>query len=159
MLKKLTITRVRLTIKVTMQRASPLPSTPGSPEAGPYSTTTSQKSIQLLYISGKQLNTSQVRSREQERGLSSKGRAGIRDPLQFSIQERILYRNVQRFSGGPVCKAHALVYHSTLGVIVIKKKKENARASPRRSTTVRMPHGVDRASASKSALLRRQRIY
>ena len=31
--------------------------------------------------------------------------------------------NVQRFRGGLVCKAHRLVYHSTLGLRVIKKKK------------------------------------
>ena len=31
--------------------------------------------------------------------------------------------NVQRFRGGLVFKAHRLVYHSTLGVRVIKKKK------------------------------------
>ena len=32
-------------------------------------------------------------------------------------------QNVQRFRGGLVFKAHRLVYHSTLGLIVIKKKK------------------------------------
>ena len=31
--------------------------------------------------------------------------------------------NVQRFRGGLVVKAHRLVYHSTLGLRVIKKKK------------------------------------
>ena len=31
--------------------------------------------------------------------------------------------NVQRFRGGLVFKAHRLVYHSTLGLIVIKKKR------------------------------------
>ena len=34
-----------------------------------------------------------------------------------------LYRNVQRFRGGLVCKAHRLVHHSTLGLRVIKQKK------------------------------------
>jgi len=29
---------------------------------------------------------------------------------------------VQRFRGGLVCKAHRLLYHSTLGLTVIKKK-------------------------------------
>ena len=33
-------------------------------------------------------------------------------------------RNVERFRGGLVVKAHRLVYHSTLGLRVIKKKKE-----------------------------------
>ena len=35
----------------------------------------------------------------------------------------LLYRNVQRFRGGLAFKAHRLVYHSTLGLRVIKKKK------------------------------------
>jgi len=34
------------------------------------------------------------------------------------------HRNVQRFRGGLVFKAHRLVYHSTLGLRVIKKKKK-----------------------------------
>jgi hypothetical protein len=33
------------------------------------------------------------------------------------------YINVQRFRGGLVFQAHGLVYHSTLGLRVIKKKK------------------------------------
>ena len=33
-------------------------------------------------------------------------------------------RNVKWFRGGLVFKAHRLVYHSTLGLRVIKKKKE-----------------------------------
>jgi len=32
-------------------------------------------------------------------------------------------RNAKRFRGGLVFKAHRLVYHSTLGLRVIKKKK------------------------------------
>ena len=32
--------------------------------------------------------------------------------------------DVQRFRGGLVFKAHRLLYHSTLGYRVIKKKKE-----------------------------------
>jgi len=34
-----------------------------------------------------------------------------------------LHRNVQRFRGGLVFKAHRLLYHSTLGLRVMKKKK------------------------------------
>jgi len=34
-----------------------------------------------------------------------------------------LSRNVKRFRGGLVFKAHRLLYHSTLGSRVIKKKK------------------------------------
>ena len=42
-----------------------------------------------------------------------------RGPGKFRPQ-----RNVQRFRGGLVFKAHRLVYHSTIGLIVIKKKKK-----------------------------------
>jgi len=41
----------------------------------------------------------------------------------LEIGEQLLYRNVQRFRGGLVFKAHRLLYHSTLGLRVIKKKK------------------------------------
>jgi len=44
--------------------------------------------------------------------------------LQFSIQEQLLYRDVQQFRGGLVLKAHRLLYHSTLGLRVIKKIKD-----------------------------------
>jgi len=40
-----------------------------------------------------------------------------------SIQEQLLRRNVKRFRGGLVFKAHRLLYLSTLGLRVIKKKK------------------------------------
>jgi len=36
---------------------------------------------------------------------------------------QLLYRNVQWFRDGLVFKAHRLVYHSTIGLRVIKKKK------------------------------------
>ena len=39
---------------------------------------------------------------------------------------QLVYRNVQRFRGGLVFKAHTLVYHSTQGVRVIKTKKTAA---------------------------------
>jgi len=39
------------------------------------------------------------------------------------LARELLHRNVQRFRGGLVVKAHRLVYHSTLGSRVIKKKK------------------------------------
>ena len=35
-----------------------------------------------------------------------------------------MFRNVQRFRGGLVFKAHRRLYHSTLGLRVIKKKKK-----------------------------------
>ena len=37
--------------------------------------------------------------------------------------EQLLCRNGKQFRGGLVFKAHGLVYHSTLGSEVIKKKK------------------------------------
>jgi len=37
--------------------------------------------------------------------------------------EPLLHRNVQRFRGGLLFKAHRLLYHSTLGFRVMKKKK------------------------------------
>jgi len=36
----------------------------------------------------------------------------------------LTHRNVQRFRGGLVFKAHRLLYHSTLGLKVIEKKKK-----------------------------------
>ena len=46
---------------------------------------------------------------------------GCRNLREFSIREQLLHRNVQRFRGGLVFKAHRLLYHSTLGLRVIKK--------------------------------------
>ena len=37
---------------------------------------------------------------------------------------QLLYRNVNRFRGGLVFKAHGPLYHSTPGLKVITKKKE-----------------------------------
>jgi len=39
---------------------------------------------------------------------------------------QLLYRNVQWFRGGLVCKAHRLVCHLTFGLRVIKKKKKKS---------------------------------
>ena len=39
------------------------------------------------------------------------------------LREQLLRRSVKRFRGGLVFKAHSLLYHSTLGSKVIKKKK------------------------------------
>jgi len=44
--------------------------------------------------------------------------------------QRLLGRNVNRFRGGLVFKAHRLVYHSTLGSRVIKKKKKWLKSGP-----------------------------
>ena len=42
--------------------------------------------------------------------------------LGFSIEEQLLRRNVKWFRGGLVFKAHRILYHSTLGFRIIKKK-------------------------------------
>ena len=44
--------------------------------------------------------------------------------VHFSILEQVLRRNVKRFRGVLVRKAHRLLYHSTLGSEVIQKKKK-----------------------------------
>ena len=44
--------------------------------------------------------------------------------VQFSISAQLLSKNVERFRGGLVFKAHRLLYHSTLGSRVITKKKK-----------------------------------
>jgi len=49
------------------------------------------------------------------------GERGRSDAQQYC--EQLLHRNVQRFRGVVVFKAHRLLYHSTLGLRVIKKKK------------------------------------
>ena len=51
----------------------------------------------------------------------------------FSIYEQLLDRNVQRFRVGLVFKAHRLLYHSTLGLGVIKKKSRASAAFTHRS--------------------------
>ena len=43
--------------------------------------------------------------------------------VQFSIQQQLLSRNVKQFRGGLAFKAHRLLYHSTLGLRVIKKRR------------------------------------
>jgi len=58
---------------------------------------------------------------------------------------------VKRFRGGLVFKAHRLLYHSTLGLRVIKKKKK----VPRRTTdcfqcVFGVPGAVDRATCVHS---------
>jgi len=44
--------------------------------------------------------------------------------MVWALGFRVGGRNVQRFRGGLVFKAHRLVYPSTLGLGVIKKKKK-----------------------------------
>ena len=46
------------------------------------------------------------------------------DVFKTNPPEQLLYRNMQRFRGGLVFKAHRLLNHSTLGFRVIRTKKE-----------------------------------
>ena len=70
--------------------------------------------------------------------------------VRRSITGHTRFRNVQRFRGGLVCKAHRLVYHSTLGLRLIKKKKKKkigvAAANPFRRTTLQ---NLDRCGAQR----------
>jgi len=50
----------------------------------------------------------------------------IASPKQNETEvEQLLHRNVKRFRGRLVFKAHRLLYHSTLGLRVLKKKKQH----------------------------------
>jgi len=48
---------------------------------------------------------------------------------EMSGSEHLLQRNVQKFQGGLVFKAHRLVYHSTPGLRIKKKRRRSARPS------------------------------
>ena len=45
-------------------------------------------------------------------------------PVHAALGEQLLHRNVQRFRGGLVFKAHRRLYDSTLGVKGTKREKE-----------------------------------
>ena len=70
---------------------------------------------------------------------------GAPGTVGLSIEEQLLHRNVKRFRGGLVFKAHRWLYHSTLGSIVIKKKKRSlaATASNASVSNASMPFEVD----------------
>ena len=53
------------------------------------------------------------------------GSEDFRIPIGF--QEQVLRRNVRRVRGGLAFKAHRLLYHSTLGSRVIKRRREDFR--------------------------------
>ena len=53
----------------------------------------------------------------------------ILPPSQVSTSEHLLRRNVKRFRVGLVSKARRLVYHSTLGSRVIKKKEHRGQSA------------------------------
>ena len=64
------------------------------------------------------------------------GTDGLSIDVSFSISEQLLRRNVKRFRGGLASKAHRLVYHSTLGWIVIQKEEVMPRRRCRRHMDV-----------------------
>ena len=60
--------------------------------------------------------------------FNSRWLKGTVPPMSYStIEEQLLHRNVKRFRGGLVFKAHRLLYHFSLGLRVIKKKKKSPR--------------------------------
>ena len=69
-----------------------------------------------------------------------------RGPLSGTVLSlrTILRRNVKRFPGGLVFKAHRLLYHSTLGLRLIKKKKKTTGTSARcaEPTLTHAPDGL-----------------
>ena len=67
---------------------------------------------------------SQEKVRELSVGVTSSLGSGRVLSVQLSIQEHLVDRVVNRFQGGLVFQAHRLLYHSTLGSRVIKKKKK-----------------------------------
>jgi len=71
---------------------------------------------------GQNLSHCQCESLQTIQGVPSQLASGALTSARVGIQ--LLRRNVKRFRGGLIFKAHRLVYHSTLGWRVIKKKKE-----------------------------------
>ena len=63
---------------------------------------------------------------------------GVLGPRGAGAHQLLLHRNVQRFQGRLVFKAHRLLHHSTLGLRVMKKKE----------------HGVGRQAEAGTALTR-----
>ena len=58
------------------------------------------------------------------------GYLGSQGTTLASLQLIQLHKNVQRFRGGLIFKAHRLLYHSILGLRVIKKKKKETSSWP-----------------------------
>ena len=58
------------------------------------------------------------------RAPTVESRAAWLEALQVRSTSQLLHRNVKRFRGGLVSKAHRLLYRSTLGLRVIKKKEK-----------------------------------
>ena len=62
--------------------------------------------------------------------------------LSLSTRPQRARRNVQRFREGLVFKAHRLLYHSTLGVRVIEKKKRGSSLTAPRTAPAHFPQNA-----------------
>jgi len=123
----------------------------GPSQARPVSKITKKKKKHLLptrcFVIGRTLSISRIQiaptraehhtlfplSRARSLSHSFFGQSGLfagnkHTPCQKEREKELLRRNVKRFRGGLVFKAHRHVYNSTLGLRVIHKKKEPARA-------------------------------
>ena len=58
-------------------------------------------------------------------GVRSHGDEAFRSKSGIGIEEGTLRGNVKRFQGGLVFEAPRLVYHSTLGSRVVKKRRSS----------------------------------
>ena len=76
-------------------------------------------------------------------------RVGLRYRGTFSISEQLISRNVGRFRGGLVFKAHSLFHHSTLGARVIKKQKKRRTPVVRKASLSGLPCGLQGNLAHK----------
>ena len=75
-------------------------------------------------------------------------RVGLRYRGTFSIPEQLISRNVVRFRGGLVFKAHGWLCHATLGSrIIMKKKRRNPVA--RKASLSELPCGLQGNLAHK----------
>ena len=89
--------------------------------------------------------------------LRQSERLSVKQTSNCSARE-ILSRNVKRFRGGLVFEAHGLLYHSTLGVKVLKKKTCVALNS-RRESTKEEDAGTPDASLTPRVAHLRQHLF
>jgi len=80
-------------------------------------------------------------SHQQSHGRSFPPNWELYRSVQFSIKEQLLSRDVKRFRGGLVFKADRLLYHSTLGLRVIKKKKKRSTSMAGGPSSHQQSHG------------------
>jgi hypothetical protein len=75
----------------------------------------------------------------------------------FSIQEQLHRRNVKRFRGGLVFKAHRLVYHSALGSRVRKSGREKMKVLSQFQCQLDVCSYIAAGTAPNSLLAKRER--